>query len=147
MSELFYPTVKRHFNSLFNSDPFDFFDSSFFPTSYRNQKPNRGYVTTPMANIYKNESIELAAPGFSRDEFDMKIDDGVLQVSVTTEDGKNEKNNLHTREWKYASFTRSWSLPETAVVDSVSARYEAGILYVNIPVHSEKSAKRTITVE
>ncbi len=77
----------------------------------------------------------------------MGVEDGLLTISISTEDGKEEKNNMHTQEWSYASFTRRWSLPENVVVDRISARYEAGILYVELPVEKERNSRRTITVE
>jgi len=149
MSTLLYPSVRGHFDSLFNSIPSDIFDSSFSPL-YRSRQRQDVTASQPRANIYKKDNcytIELAAPGYSRDEFEMNVEDGLLSISISTEDGKDNKKYMQTQEWSFASFTRSWALPETAVISAIAARYEAGILYVEIPVEKEKNSKRTINIE
>ena len=135
MNTKFYPSMRKSFLNN-HTTPFDLlshFDDIFYtPTTTKKTKPNM----MPKANIYKYKSgyqIELAAPGFSRDEFEMSVDNNVLRVSVNTEDGKNEVDELYSSEWNYSSFTRSWTLPENANIDGISARYEAGILYLEVP--------------
>ena len=106
---------------------------------------------SPRANVIKTShgyTIEMAAPGYSRDEFEMSAEANTLSIELSTEDGPDEKNREYqSREWSYGSFTRSWTLPEGTNVDGINARYEAGILYVDIPVQTEKSYRRTISVE
>ncbi|OUU74692.1 MAG: hypothetical protein CBC29_06070 [Methylococcaceae bacterium TMED69] len=124
------------------------FDSVFMPLSYHSSP--KKIDSTPRANVIKSENgydIELAAPGFSRDEFNMNVENGVLSISVSTEDGVDHRKNLRRREWSYSSWTRSFTLPETTNVEAIAARYDAGILYINIPVSSEKETRRVITID
>ena len=143
-----YSLVQAPFRStLFNDSTFDnFFDN--FLTLTQNNKSN--YMTVPRANTIKTEngySIEMAAPGFSRDEFELDIDRNTLTVSVNTEDTADYEKNVTVREYKFQSFTRSWTLPETANIDSIEARYEAGILYIDVPVEAERRSRKAITVQ
>lgn len=143
-----YNLVQAPFRStLFNDSTFDnFFDN--FLTLTQNNKSN--YMTVPRANTIKTEngySIEMAAPGFSRDEFELDIDRNTLTVSVNTEDTADYEKNVTVREYKFQSFTRSWTLPETANIDSIEARYEAGILYIDVPVEAERRSRKAITVQ
>ena len=143
-----YNLVQAPFRStLFNDSTFDnFFDN--FLTLTQNNKSN--YMTVPRANTIKTEkgySIEMAAPGFSRDEFELDIDHNTLTVSVNTEDTADYEKNVTVREYKFQSFTRSWTLPETANIDSIEARYEAGILYIDVPVEAERRSRKAITVQ
>ena len=143
-----YNLVQAPFRStLFNYSTFDnFFDN--FLTLTQNNKSN--YMTVPRANTIKTEngySIEMAAPGFSRDEFELDIDRNTLTVSVNTEDTADYEKNVTVREYKFQSFTRSWTLPETANIDSIEARYEAGILYIDVPVEAERRSRKAITVQ
>tara|TARA_Y100001970_G_scaffold271481_1_gene366834 strand:- start:5197 stop:5646 length:450 start_codon:yes stop_codon:yes gene_type:complete len=149
MSTRLYPTIK---NSFFNN-PFDLltnFDDIFLPsTSTRNSRRSISEMT-PRANIVKKDGgyqIELAAPGYSRDDFEMSIDNNVLSITVNTEDGKNYESSVVAREWSYSSFTRSWTLPDATNVDSVTARYEAGILHIDVPTSGVKETRRVITVD
>ena len=122
------------YNPLVRDNLFGSIDSIFGelarPSKYR---VYTGQVN-PKANISKDESgyqISMAAPGLSRSDFNIEITDNVLTIS--SENGTRNENSLR-REYSYDKFSRSWSLPETANVDSVTADYEAGILKVNIPV-------------
>ena len=124
------------------------FDSVFMPLSYHSSP--KKIANTPRANVLKagnGYDIELAVPGFSRDDFTMNVENGVLSVSVSTETTPEQTRNLRRQEWSYSAWTRSFTLPETTNVDSIAARYEAGILYINIPVNSEKETRRVITIE
>ena len=113
-------------------------------------RTHRSYNTTPRANVVKTDtgySIELAAPGFSREEFVLAVDDGKLSIELGTEDSKDYEDRIQHREYRFNSFKRSFSLPENTNIDSISARYEAGILYVDVPVEEKYVQKRVITVE
>lgn len=127
------------------------FDSVFMPLGYHTNEKNHDMVTSPKANVYKSDTgyqIELAAPGFSRDDFGLNIENGVLSVSIDRiEDGKAEALKIRRREWSYNSFTRSFTLPETTNIDGITARYDSGILYVDVPVAAEKETRRTITID
>ena len=113
-------------------------------------RSHRSYNTTPRANVVKTDTgygIELAAPGFSRDEFELSVDDGRLTISMNTEDTKEYEEKVQHREYRFASFKRSFSLPENTNIDGIAARYEAGILYIDVPVEEKGVQKRLITVE
>ncbi len=113
-------------------------------------RSHRSYNTTPRANVVKTDTgygIELAAPGFSREEFELSVDGGRLSIAMSTEDSKNYEDRIQHREYRFQSFKRSFSLPENTNIDGISARYEAGILYVDVPVEEKGVQKRMITVE
>ena len=113
-------------------------------------RTHRSYNTTPRANVVKTDTgygIELAAPGFSRDEFDMVVEDGRLSINLSTEDSKDYEEKIQHREYRFQSFKRSFSLPENTNIDGITARYEAGILYVDVPVEEKYVQTRVITVE
>ena len=136
-------------NARYNSfDLFNLFDDVFEGTGTSRTSSLLG--NTPRANIVKNENvytIELAAPGYSRDEFVMTADHGQLTIELGTEDTKEYKDTVVHREYSFSSFKRSFSLPENTNVDGITAKYEAGILYIDVPVEDKNVQKRTITVE
>ena len=151
MSKLF--PVIRHFNSDPISSMMRDFDSIFDLAINDRNVPNRkaqSMTTIPRANIVQGDkgyTIEMAAPGFSRDEFVLNIENNTISISVNTEDTNEYKGKVTSREYSFGSFTRSWTLPETTNTDAISARYDAGILYVEVPVEGAKETKRTIVVE
>ena len=142
-----YNLVQAPFRStILNNSTIDLFDN--FLNLTQNNKSN--YMTVPRANTIKTEkgySIEMAAPGFSRDEFELNIDNNTLTVLVNTEDTADYDKNVTVREYKFQSFTRSWTLPEAANIDGIEARYEAGILYIDVPVEAERRSRKAITVQ
>jgi len=112
-------------------------------------RTHRSYNTTPRANVVKSDTgygIELAAPGFSREEFELSVDDNKLVIRMGTEDTEEYESKLVHREYRFNSFNRSFSLPENTNIGGISARYEAGILYVDVPVEEKNVQKRTIAV-
>ena len=149
MSSLF-PVIR---NSVFPDNFMNDFDSIFdlaFNDRTRSHRNPSKMTTVPRANVIKNDngfSIEMAAPGFSRDEFQLNIENNTLTISVSTEDTTEYKSKVTSREYSFGSFTRSWSLPEMTNTDGIAARYEAGILYVDIPVDGAKETRRKINVD
>ena len=100
---------------------------------YNVVKYSKPAIGLPKANISKDDKgyqVSLAAPGLSRGDFNIEVSDNVLTVS-TENDYKNE-NSLR-QEFSYNKFSRSWSLPENTDFESITAKYEAGILSLNIP--------------
>mgnify|MGYP001226443535 CR=1 FL=1 len=141
----------------FGTTPFDMisvfdkiFDDTFSTREPAYKNTHAAITTVPRANVVKSNkgyAIELAAPGFSRDEFIIDVENNTLSISVSTEDSTEYANTVQMREYKYNSFSRSWALPEGANVNAISATYDAGILNVSIPVEGIKETKRTIAVD
>ncbi len=98
---------------------------------------------TPAVNVAEDEKkfeIEFAAPGMRKEDFKISIDKGILTVSAERKEEKEEKKKNYTRqEYSYNSFSRSFTLPENVKEDDIKARYENGVLKLDV-------AKKTIAV-
>lgn len=146
---------KTYFGSTYPNSIYSDFDSIFAPLMRQfTAADTRGfYQTVPRANVYFREnegySIEMAVPGFVRDDFIIDVQDGSLTVSLDGkfEDTKQEKDAIRQREWSYSTFKRSFTLPDFTNVERITARYNAGILYIDVPVNDHQSRKTKITVE
>ena len=153
MSSLFpvlRPTNLRGVGSVF--EDVDRVMNSFFGPMHRYESSDNMHSvnTIPRANVLKTKSgytIELAAPGFSRDEFNIAIEDNTLSVSISSEDNPEYTSSLASREYSYTSFTRSWKLPTSTMSKGIEARYEAGILKIDIPVEGEDNRTYKIEVQ
>ncbi|WP_431291826.1 Hsp20/alpha crystallin family protein [Pedobacter sp. P26] len=63
-------------------------------------------------------------------------------------ENNNEGKTYNRREYSYASFTRAFTLPESADVDRIEAAYTDGILKLNIPKKEEaKAVSRQIEIQ
>jgi len=92
----------------------------------------------PAANVSedeKNYTIELALPGFSKEEISIKFEDEVLTVTAGRQPKEDVKGPKYTwNEFGYKSkYERSFQLPETIDADSISAAFENGILRIALP--------------
>ena len=99
---------------------------------------NRGYgAVQPRANIDETDkgySITVEMPGLSRSDIEVSVENDYLTVSGTRESGKTK-----------TTYTRSWSLGDNVTQEAITARYDAGLLYIEVPM--VKSKKRIISVE
>src|SRR4051812_14538691 len=74
-----------------------------------------GVRTTPLVNVKENENeflLEIAAPGLQKEDFTIRVEDGILSVSAETktENAGDEKSNYTRKEFSYQSFKKSFTL-------------------------------------
>jgi HSP20 family protein len=93
--------------------------------------------TTPSVNVRETNNaylVDVAAPGLKKEDFKVNFDNDVLTISSEKEESKEEKDERFTRrEYSYAAFERSFSLPQTAEAEKMEAKYENGVLEIKIP--------------
>ena len=118
--------------------------SSLFNDDFFNEPLWMNKLDEPALNIKETDDkfeIELAAPGFSKKDFNVTIDDGLLNISAEKEVKKKEEDNNYTcREFSYDSFERSVMLPDTVKSEDIKAKYEDGILKFHL-VKKEETKK------
>ncbi len=107
--------------------------------------------TGPSVNIKDTKeayNIEVSAPGFVKESFNVKVEDNILTITGEAKEDKLEEGDKYTRkEFVHTSFKRSFTLPKTIVADRIGAAYENGILKVTLPKIEEAKAKGTIEVK
>ena len=101
---------------------------------------------TAPVNIKETENnflVELMAPGFKKEEFNIELDNDILTISneVKTENTEGEEGKFTRKEFSYTSFKRSFTLPETVNQESIEAQYEDGILKIMLPKKDEALPK------
>ncbi len=87
----------------------------------------------PAINVVEKEEnydIEVAVPGFTKKDFNITIDDGMLNISAEKKIEKEEKgDNFIHKEFSCKSFIRSLLLPDNVDQDTnIKAHYDDGIL-------------------
>lgn len=96
----------------------------------------------PAANISEADDkyeIEMAIPGFNKEDFKIKVEKDMLTVSTESKSEKQEEDKTYTRkEFNYSSFSRSFRLPDNVQDDAITAKYDNGILKLQLP-KTEKS--------
>ena len=132
----------------FNGDLFDDFKDPFFGVS-------KTFTNSPKVNIKETDKayeIEIANPGFTKDETSIKVEDGVLFVSMLSESKEDEETEkkYHRKQWSKSSYQESWSLPENVIEDQITANNVDGVLTITLPKKEEtkKEVKpRTIEIK
>jgi HSP20 family protein len=120
-----------------------FFDNDLFDWSSRNFSNTN--TTLPSVNIKESNDdfeVEVAAPGFTKNDFKIELNHDLLTISSEKEieNETKEGQQFSLREFSYQSFSRSFTLPNTADSEKIGARYENGILRIIIP---KKDAAKT----
>lgn len=91
----------------------------------------------PPVNISENESsysLELSAPGFEKADFQINLNGEVLTISTEKKEEKIAETGKQIRkEFSYKSFKRSFTVDEKIDAAAIHARYENGILKLDLP--------------
>ena len=143
----FNPNANVKKNGLMNGFN-DVFDSIFNDTFFSDRLMSR----VPAANISESSDhyhVELAAPGLKKEDFKLSLERDVLSISVEqAAQNDAQERNFNKREFSYSSFVRSFTLPESADKNGIEAKYENGVLCINIPKREEaKVQSRQIEIQ
>lgn len=96
---------------------------------FRNNTPGLNVMDTG-----KEFKLELAAPGLSKQDFKIELDNNMLIISADKKQENTEtKESYFRKEFSYHSFKRMFELPAEADAEKITAQYENGILNIQIP--------------
>ncbi len=95
----------------------------------------------------KNYLVEAELPGIEKNEVNIEMNEGRLNISVKKEESINEENkNYIHKERRYSSMSRSIYL-EDAKSDGIKANLENGVLKIVVPKDSKPNNKIKIDIE
>jgi len=82
----------------------------------------------------KDFEIELAVPGFVKDEIEVSLEDDVLHVCAKkSKESVEEEEDYYRKEFSYNEFDRKFKLPTSINEDKkIKAEYKNGILRLNL---------------
>jgi HSP20 family protein len=135
-------------NTMLFQSPFvglleNFLGDEYYPREYA--------AFMPAVNVSENDNeflIELSAAGFSKEDFKVVIENGVLRVSAEHKQEEQAKDQRFTRkEFRYGSFVRSFNLPDEIKDDVIDAKYENGILKIKLPKKEEAKPKAPVDIK
>jgi HSP20 family molecular chaperone IbpA len=96
--------------------------------------------------------VEIDLPGFKKEEITIELNEGYLTITASKgldEDDKNKKGKI-VRQERYAGvMQRSYYVGEQLTTEDIKAKYEDGVLKLEIPKKEEKKLpeKHTIMIE
>lgn len=112
---------------------------------------NKTNATAPAINVLEDEKlykVEVAAPGMSKEDFQIHIDDDnnlVIKMEkkqTTTEEKKNQR--YLRREFSYAKYQQTLILPDDVDKKNIGAAVENGVLSVTLPKLTAEQKQQTL---
>ena len=117
----------------------DLFDTEYMP---------KANCTAPAINVKESDkayTVELAAPGMRKEDFNVHInDEGNLIIKMEQkQEHKDEEKNMRylRREFSYSKFEQTLILPDDMNKEEIKARVENGVLTVELPKIVEEKVK------
>lgn len=130
--------MRRGNNPAFSNLLEDFFDE-------RGWMPSGTSLSMPAVNVSENSDnfkIEVAAPGFNKEDFNINVENDILTISSEKQiEEEKEGETTSRREFSYGAFQRSFTLPKTVDSDKIKANYDSGVLKISIPKKEESKTK------
>ena len=140
--------------SIFGENLFDDWMDFSFPdidkTLYGKHAKNM--MKTDVKETDQGYEVAIDLPGFKKDEIKLELNDGYLTISAEKGLDKDEKDkeNRYMRRERYAgSMSRSFYVGESLTEQDIHAKYENGILTLDVPKEDKKAVpeKRYIAIE
>ena len=104
--------------------------------------------TAPAINVKESDkayTVELAAPGMKKEDFNVHINDEgnlVVKLESKQEHKEEDKNTRYLRrEFSYSKYEQTLILPDDVKKDAISAKVENGVLTVELPKVVEEKVK------
>ncbi len=123
----------------------DFFDTDFMP---------RANATAPAINVKETENnytVELAAPGLKKEDFNINLDDeGNLVIKMEKKSeakDENKKEHYLRREFSYSKFEQTLLLPDDVDKEKIAANVSDGVLTIGLPKLVKEAVKTARQIE
>ena len=117
---------------------------------FRNLNDEEHPLTTasfvPAVDIYEDAdklTLKLEIPGINEKDLDVRVEDNTLTVKGERKfEAEEKEENFHRIERAYGSFYRAFTLPSTVETENVQARYNAGVLKLELKKKPEAQPKQ-----
>jgi HSP20 family protein len=128
-------SIQQEMNRLFNT---------FVDTPAAGDSRTRRWI--PAMDLVERDDhfvLRVDLPGLSESDVNVELQDNVLTISGERKQEHERKADGYYRlERAFGSFSRSLTLPEGVDPDSVTAKFENGVLEVSVPKPEERKPRR-----
>jgi HSP20 family protein len=104
----------------------------------------------PAMDVYETDDkvvVTVEIPGVKAEDVEVSVEDSTLTVSGTREFASEvTQESYHRIERRYGSFSRAVSLPPQVDTGKVDARFEDGVLSIDVP-KIEKAKPKKIQIK
>ena len=117
------------------------FDSTYWPSHVVERRQSQRFRTL---NEEKQYAIVGEVPGFTQEEIKVSVSNNILTIS-----GKHEMTKESERYFSKdaSTFEASYTLPNDADLEKISADHKNGILEITIPKHQKSQQIREVPIK
>ncbi|MBS6396312.1 MAG: Hsp20/alpha crystallin family protein [Clostridiales bacterium] len=140
--------------SIFGENLFDDWMNFSFPDIHKELygKHAKNMMKTDVRETEEGYEVAIDLPGFDKDEISIQLQDGYLNIQAAKgldKDETDKKGNYIRRERYAGSMSRSFYVGDQMTEEDIHARYENGILSLQVPKKEQKAVpqKRYIAIE
>lgn len=116
-----------------------------------NGKVSTSNVPVNIRETDKAYELEMVAPGYRKEDFRVDVSGELLTVSLHhgTENRQEDKTaGIIRQEYRRESFSRSFNLDDTIDANKISARYQDGLLHLDLPKkEGSQKISKTINID
>ena len=111
----------------------------------REEEMSLGAWMPPVDIEEDKEKIVLTAelPGMKENDIDIQMEGGVLTIRGERKfENEKEGKNYHRVERSYGQFVRSFTLPNNVDREHIQARFQDGLLHIELPKREEAKPRQ-----
>jgi len=120
--------------------------NSLFRNMNEEDDPVAASNFVPAVDIYEDAQkvmLKLEVPGIDQKDLDVRVENHTLTVKGERKfEAEEKEQNFHRIERRYGSFYRAFTLPNTVDTENVAARYNAGVLKLELKKKPEAQPKQ-----
>jgi HSP20 family protein len=126
------------------NDVFDPFFRRFFSPMRLNTEVEAPEVRIEVEEKEKNYIVRADIPGVKKEDINVRIDGNIVQIDAETRQEKDvkEKGKILRSERYYGAVSRAFSLAREVDESKAIAKYENGVLTLDLPMSESVGAKR-----
>ena len=120
-----------------------------FGRTFGGTEPTRSSTSgtwAPALDVYETPEKLVATvelPGVGPKEVEVSVEDSTLMISGSRDfTQETDEQNYHRVERRYGAFGRAIRLPESADSEKVEARFDKGVLTIEVPKREEAKPRR-----
>ncbi|KAI9256451.1 HSP20-like chaperone, partial [Phascolomyces articulosus] len=150
-NHLFWGSPRGNRAAFASDDNHGVFFSVYSPTLSSTAESSSGWMT-PTINVYENDkhwTIYVEIPGVKKEDIKVDVKKDLITISGEAKFDKEYTNSGNVRylhECYQGTFKRSLTLPDDIDHDKISAKFENGILHVNLPKAPETKPSRKVSI-
>ena len=110
--------------------------------------PSAGQIKVDVKETDAGYTVHAEVPGVAKEDIHVSIEGNVvsLRAEVRQHDEKREGEKVLRSERYFGSIARSFQLPADVDASQAKAKYDNGVLTLNLPKKQNKAAQR-LTIE